>query len=444
MPDFDLVVLGGGTGGLPSAVEAADMGKDVALIERDKLAGTCLNYGCTPTKAIIYPAKLLSSFRGSKKFGVEHENLKLNFSRVMGRARSIVSRARRKNERKAEERENITLFRGTERFIDQDELQVGGQSISGEQIFIATGASPFVPPIEGLEEVNYYDHKSILGLEELPESIVIVGGGFISVEYASAFNALGSRVTVIQRGKRLIKKSDAEIAGALAEYLTEDGVDLRLEAEPERVEKGSGIEVTTKDGQTVEGEVLLMAVGLRPNTKELNLEACKVETDKRGYIEVDGYGRTSNPKIWAFGDVVGGKMFTHAALKEFATVVKNAFSGVKIKIDESALPYAIFTEPEVGSVGLTEEEARERGLMFHTRRAYYGDTSWGIITEDKRGFVKLLHNRREILGCHAVGAHASILVQEIAALMNCSSSLEAFHSAIHTHPTIAEIFEDLK
>ncbi len=445
MSEFDLMVLGGGTGGLPSAVMAANMGKKVAVVEGDKLAGTCMNYGCTPTKAIIHSARVYAQAKDSKRFGIDFDNLRLDFKKVMERTRSIVSEGRGRNEKRVEDNPNITLFKGTGKFVNEKEVQVGGETISAGTIFITTGASPFVPSIKGLDKVGYLTYKTILDLEELPGSIIIMGGGFIGVEYASAFNAFGSKVTLIQRSDKLIGKSDGDISRALAEYLTEDGIDIRFGTEAERVEERDGrVVITTKGGGTLEAEKLLMAVGLRPNTSGLNLEACGVETNPRGFIQVNGYNRTTAEDIWAFGDVVGRKMFTHAALKEFAITIKNAFQDARIKIDEANLPYAVFTTPEIGSVGLTEEEAREKGLDFKAKKAYYADTSKGIVAGDTRGFVKLIHDDAKILGCHAIGTHAGILVQEIAALLNCPGSLDAFRATTHTHPTLSEIFEDLK
>jgi pyruvate/2-oxoglutarate dehydrogenase complex dihydrolipoamide dehydrogenase (E3) component len=445
MSEFDLIVLGGGTGGLPSAVMAAGMGKKVAVVERDRLAGTCLNYGCTPTKSIVHSARVYAQAMDSRRFGIEFDGLRLDFKRVMERTRGIVSQALERNKKRVEDNDNITLFRGTGRFVSENEVEVGGETISADTFFIVTGASPFVPHIDGLDDVDYLTYRTVLDLDTLPESIVIIGGGFIGVEYASAFNAFGSKVTLIQRGDRLIGRSDGDVHRALAEYLAEDGVDVRFNTEAVKVDEGDdGVVLTTRDGGTLKAEKLMMTVGLRPNTPELNLNACGVEVDRRGFIRVDEYNRTTAENIWAFGDVVGRKMFTHAALKEFGIVVKNAFQGASIRIDETNLPYAVFTTPEMGSGGLTEEEAGERGLEFQVKKAYYADTSKGMVTGETRGFVKLIHDGTDILGCHAIGTDAGILVQEIAALMSCPGSLEAFRATTHTHPTLSEIFEDLK
>lgn len=445
MSEYDLIVLGGGTGGLPSANMVANMGKDVAVIERDKLAGTCLNYGCTPTKAIVHSSRVLRMAKEAEMFGVEFDNLRLNFPKVMERTRKIVSEARGRNEKRVEDNNNITLYRDTGRFVGKNEIQVGGETISAEKIFVSTGATSFIPPIDGLEEVDYLTYKTVLDLEELPESMIIIGGGFIGVEYASAFNSFGTKVTLIQRGDKLIGRSDRDIYMALAEYLCDDGVVVRFGTETARVDKGDkGVVVTTKKGDTIEAEKLMMTVGLKPNTADINLDAAGVATNKRGYVEVNDYNQTSNPNIYAFGDVVGRKMFTHAALKEFEIVVKNAFQGANIKVDETNLPYAVFTTPEIGSVGMTEEEAKEKGLTFKAHKAYYAETSKGLVTGETRGFVKLIHDDKDILGCHAIGTDAGILVQEIAALLNTTDSLEIFRKTTHTHPTLSEIFEDLK
>jgi pyruvate/2-oxoglutarate dehydrogenase complex dihydrolipoamide dehydrogenase (E3) component len=249
----------------------------------------------------------------------------------------------------------------------------------------------------------------------------------------------------LRRGDKIIKNSDGEISASLAEYLIEDGIDIRFGTEAAKVEQeGEEVVITTKDGKTIKGEKLLMALGLKPNTPELNLEACGVKVNQRGFIEVDKFLKTSNENIYAFGDVLGKKMFTHAALRQVEIVVKNAFSDANVKFDETNLPYAVFTEPEIGSVGLTEEEVREGGIKFEIKKAYYADTSRGIIGGEKRGFVKLIHNDKDILGCHIIGSRAPILVHEVAALMNCPNSYQVFEEVIHTHPTLPEIFDDLK
>lgn len=444
MSEFDLIVVGGGTGGNYSAVLAANMGKKVALIEKDKLAGTCVNYGCTPTKSIFYSSSLYAQFKNSKQFGIEFDNLRVDFGKVMARTRKIVTEARTRNEKRVEEHENMTLFTDSGKFVNENEVEVGGESITGDTIFIATGASPFVLPIEGLDKVDYLTYKSILELDELPKSLIIIGGGFIGLEYAASLNLLGSKVTILQRGNRVIKNSDGEISASLAEYLIEDGIDIRFGTEAAKVEQeGDEVVITTKDGKTIKGEKLLMAVGLKPNTAELNLEACGVKVNQRGFIEVDDFLRTSNKNIYSFGDVLGKKMFTHAALRQVEIVVKNAFSDANVKFDETNLPYAVFTEPEIGSVGLTEEGAQEKGIKFEIKKAYYADTSRGIIGGEKRGFVKLIHNDKDILGCHIIGSRAPILVHEITALMNCQNSYQVLKEVIHTHPTLPEIFDDL-
>jgi pyruvate/2-oxoglutarate dehydrogenase complex dihydrolipoamide dehydrogenase (E3) component len=437
-------VVGGGTGGNYSAVLAANLGKKVALIERDKLAGTCVNYGCTPTKSIFYSSSLYAQFKNSEQFGIEFDNLRVDFGKVMARTRKIVTEARTRNEKRVEEHENMTLFTGSGKFVNENEVEVGGESVTGDTIFIATGASPFILPIEGLDKVDYLTYKTILELNELPKSIIIIGGGFIGLEYAASLNLLGSKVTILQRGNKIIKNSDGEISASLAEYLIEDGIDIRFGTEAAKVEQeGDEVVITTKDGKTIKGEKLLMAVGLKPNTPELNLEACGVKVNQRGFIEVDDFLRTSNKNIYSFGDVLGKKMFTHAALRQVEIVVKNAFSDANVKFDETIMPYAVFTEPEIGSVGLTEEEAQEKGIKFEIKKAYYSDTSRGIIGGEKRGFVKLIHNDKDILGCHIIGSRAPILVHEITALMNCQNSYWVLKEVIHTHPTLPEIFDDL-
>lgn len=445
MYDYDLIVIGGGTGGLPSGISGAKLGKKIAVVERDQLAGTCLNYGCTPTKVIIHSARLFKLFKDSRQFGIEYEKLKINFPKVMERTRNIVEGGRKRNEKRVEDNENITLFRESGRFINENEVQVGNQTITGDKIFISTGASSFVPNIDGLEKSGYLSYKEILNMKELPESIIVIGGGFISAEYASAFNSFGSKVTMLVRGNELIGRSDSDISKSLGEYMIEDGVDIRWGTEAERiVREGNEVRVTTKVGEIIGANELIVAVGLKPNTAGLNLEAAGVQVNSRGFIHVDDFCRTSKENIWALGDVAGRKMFTHAALKESDIVVQNAFSGTKIIFNDEMLPYAVFTTPEIGSVGLTEKECIEKGLEFKTGKAFYQDTSKGLIGGETRGFVKLIHDEKNILGCHGIGTEAGILVQEIAAIMNCPNSYESFLKITHTHPTLSEIFEDLK
>ena len=386
---YDAIIIGSGQAGVPLAGALAGRGWQVALVERGPIGGSCINTGCTPTKTIIASARAAHLARRGADFGVQTGPVSVDFARVMARKDEIVGRFRGGIESRLEDNEHVTIFRAEGHFEGPRRVRAGDDVLEAERIYINTGARPVVPPIPGLDDVPYLTNTSILDLTALPDHLVIIGGGYIGLEYAQAFRRFGSRVTIIERASQIMGREDCDIAEEALKILRSEEIRVLLNAETQRVARGAnGVEITVKhDGttETIAGSHLLVATGRQPNSDRLNLEAAGIATDARGYITVDDHLQTNVPGIWALGDVNGRGAFTHTSYNDFE-IIRDNLDGATRAVTDRIPTYAVYIDPPLGRVGMSEQQVRELGRkaligikpMSHISRAIERDETAGL------------------------------------------------------------------
>jgi len=448
MKEYDVIVIGGGDVGLAVAFNVISSRLKVALIEKRKLGGTCLNFGCVPSKILIYPATLAVQINYAKKFGIRAKISDMDFRSVMNRMRRAVKSGRSSIEEAVRDSRNLDFYHEEFRFSDKYTLRSGSTQIKGRKIFIATGSRPAIPPIGGIRDINYLTNESLLDLRKKPKDMIILGGGYIGCEYAHFFSALGTKVTVIERGNRLIPQSEPEIS-ELLEKLLRERMTIHTRAEALSVRKTpKGCALTFRNGskgrkKQITAEELLVAVGRRSNADLLSLEHGGIKTNKAGYVIVNDFLETNLKNVWALGDAIGRQMFTHAGDKEAEIAWHNANRRKKIKMDFDTVPGVVFTYPEIASVGLTEEQARKRFRVL-IGRANYSDIVQGDAMMEKEGFAKAIVDKRtrRILGFHIIGPYASHIIQEVANVVANRSTVEYITDSMHTFPTLSELIPE--
>ena len=453
MKKYDLISVG--TGSAMNIVEAMIQGNPrmkVAVIDKDEPGGICLTRGCIPSKMLLYPAELVRTIGGAEKFGIEVDIKKINFQSVMERMRTIIYKDINMIRQGLSHSENIDYYPAVAEFVGPYTLKVGDETITSKMIFLCTGSKPIIPPIKGLEKIGYLTSDTVLQMSRLPESIAIVGGGYIAAEYGHFFSAMGSKVTIIGRNPQFVKQEEPEVS-ALAKRELEKHMTILTnhevrEAEKTSIGKKRLIAVNRENGEktVITADEILVATGRGPNTDILHPERGGIETDERGWIIVDEYLETSQPNIWAFGDANGRHLFKHVANYESIVVYYNAVLKKKVKVDYHAIPHAVFSYPEIGSVGLREKEAIERygkdNVLIGMYR--YENTAKGEAMGVKDYFVKVIVEKGtvKLLGAHIIGPYASILIQEIINLMYTpEQSAEPIIYGMHIHPALNEVVE---
>ena len=453
MKKYDLISVG--TGSAMNIVEAMIQGNPrmkVAVIDKDEPGGICLTRGCIPSKMLLYPAELVRTIGGAEKFGIEVDIKKINFQSVMERMRTIIYKDINMIRQGLSHSENIDYYPAVAEFVGPYTLKVGDESITSKMIFLCTGSKPIIPPIKGLEKIGYLTSDTVLQMSRLPESIAIVGGGYIAAEYGHFFSAMGSKVTIIGRNPQFVKQEEPEVS-ALAKRELEKHMTILTnhevrEAEKTSIGKKRFIAVNRENGEktVITADEILVATGRGPNTDILHPERGGIETDERGWIIVDEYLKTSQPNIWAFGYANGRHLFKHVANYESIVVYYNAVLKKKVKVDYHAIPHAVFSYPEIGSVGLREKEAIERygkdNVLIGMYR--YENTAKGEAMGVKDYFVKVIVEKGtvKLLGAHIIGPYASVLIQEIINLMYTpEQSAEPIIYGMHIHPALNEVVE---
>jgi pyruvate/2-oxoglutarate dehydrogenase complex dihydrolipoamide dehydrogenase (E3) component len=444
-PDrYALVVLGGGTAGLVTAAAAAGLGARVALVERSLLGGDCLNTGCVPSKALLASARAAAAARRAGTLGVRLEGeVAVDFPAVMERMRGLRADIAHHDSAERFRGLGVDVFLGDARFTAPDQVQVGTQTLRFRRAVIATGGRAAVPPVPGLVEAGFLTNETVFNLTALPRRLVVVGGGPIGCELAQAFARLGSRVTLFQAAPRLLEREDGDAAELLAEVLQEEGVDLRLGARLERVQRrGSERICHFEVGGAISelsADEILVAAGRRPNLEGLALEAAGVAHTARG-VTVDDFLRTTNRRIFAAGDVALPYQFTHLADASARLVVQNALFPWKKRFSSLIVPWSTYTEPEIAHVGLYEQQAWERGIAVETLTVPFADVDRAILEGETRGFVRLHVTRKKgrILGATIVGPHAGELISEVSVAIAGELSLGRIGSVIHPYPTLGE------
>ncbi|MCX8153792.1 MAG: dihydrolipoyl dehydrogenase, partial [Candidatus Bathyarchaeota archaeon] len=413
------------------------------------MGGTCLNRGCVPSKMLIYPADVAATVKEAAKLGINAAIEAIDFKKIMDRMRKLISEDSALQARAVENTPNITWFKDKGEFISDYTMKVGEHVITAEKIFIVSGARPSIPPIKGINSVDYLTSDTVLTLKEQPSSIIIIGGGYIGTEYGHFFASLGTKTMIIQREPRILPEEEPEISDLLKHEL-EKRMEINTSLEVVEVkQQGKTKTVIAKsfqDGRISEfsAEALLVAAGRRPNSDILKPEKTGVTLDKRGYIKVNEYLETDKKNIWALGDAIGKQMFKHVANYAAEVAWHNAFHDHKVPMDYSAAPHAVFTHPQIASVGLKEAEAKQQGYKIMVGKAFYRDTAMGAAMGDPEGFVKVIVEQKtgKILGGHIIGPEASILIQEIVnAMVTEDRSLAPIIRAMHIHPALSEVVQ---
>ena len=354
---YDAIIIGSGQGGTPLARRLADLGKTVALIERKELGGTCINTGCTPTKTMIASAQVAHYAHNATRWGVQTTGVTVDLPAIVARKDRIVQRFRAGHQRRVDARATLHLYRGAARFLTPHSIRVGEQVLEGAHIFIDTGTRPSIPHVPGLDTVPFLTNATIMELSELPTHLLVLGGGYIGLEFGQMFRRFGSAVTVIHQRGQLLPREDADVVAELQRALEAEGLRFLLNARTATVENKNGQITLTLEGtdgsSTVSGSHLLVAAGRTPNTEELGLDKAGVETDTAGFITVNSRLETTVPGIWALGDVKGGPAFTHISYNDFQIIYGNLVEGKSLSTAHRIVPYAVFTDPQLGGVGIT-------------------------------------------------------------------------------------------
>jgi pyruvate/2-oxoglutarate dehydrogenase complex dihydrolipoamide dehydrogenase (E3) component len=443
----DVIVIGGGQAGVPLAARLAEAGRRVLLAERQELGGTCVNYGCTPTKTMIASARAAHVARTAARLGVHAGDVRVDLAAVVDRKDAIV-RQWREGVRKRLERagERLRVVHGHARFVGPREVEVAGERHQAEVVVIDVGARPVVPPIPGLDAVAWLDNHRVMDVRQLPSHLVVLGGGYIGCEFAQMFRRFGSAVTVIDRGEHLMSMEDPETSQSLEEVFRAEDIRLELRAKVESVAPAEGgLAVRVAGGPEIRGSHLLVAVGRRPNTDDLGCEAGGVERDERGFIPVDDHYHASAKGVYAVGDATPGPQFTHASWDDHRLLFDHLLGRLARKRSERIVPITAFTDPQVARVGLTEREAKDRGVRYEVATMPFGSIARAIETDEKAGTMKVLLDPQteRILGAAIVGAEAGELIHVFVPVMLAGTTARALVDAEYVHPTFAEGVQSL-
>jgi dihydrolipoamide dehydrogenase len=446
MADYDVLVVGGGTGNNVAAA-AADAGLETALVEKGKLGGTCLNRGCNPSKMLIQAATAANHVREADQFFLDATLDDVDYAAIIDDMDETLAPISEGMDERYREKDHLTLYSDEAQFVGERTVAVGGERVSGEKVVVAAGSRPLVPPIDGLDEVDYMTSTDALYRREQPDSLVVLGGGYIAVELGYFFESLGTDVTIIEMQGTLVNREDTDIAAAFTE-IARQRHDVYTGHRATRVESaGAGVRVhaETEDGDeiAVEAEDVLVALGRQPNTDTLDVEAAGIETDDRGFIVTNDRLETSAEGVWAQGDIADNAMFKHSGDYETEIAVDNVVHGRDRAADFTAMPHAIFTEPQMAGVGATEDELQEAGREYVVGREDLPGTPMGRAKKLDAGFVKVLAAPDgEILGCHILGYEASVLLHEAVVAMRAGSgTVSDITDTIHAHPTLNKVVE---
>jgi len=446
MKDYDLIVIGTGAG-MNVASRARDQDLRVAIVEDGPLGGTCLNRGCIPSKILIEPANVAREIEDAARIGVTAKVEAMDFQLVRGRMWDLVLGDRGSMEKGVAADQGIDMYRVRGSFVGMRTLQVGNEQITAPKFVVACGVRTSVPSIKGLEETGYITSETVFDVRKIPSRLAILGGGYKAAEFAHFFSAFGSTVTIIGRNPALLPREEPEISEVVLRKISEL-CDVHVNQEVFEVSRSSSGKVikhrhrATGEIKEVEVDEILVTTGVRSNADLLDVGRTGISVDDRGYIIINEFMETNIPGIWAIGDVIGRTMYRHTANYHSDVVWNNAFGKQKVKLDEHAVPHAIFAYPEVAGVGLTEEEARKRGHKYFVGRSNYIDTAKGYALGEEDGFCKVIVDGESmrILGAHAVGPHASLLVQPIVYLMNAGDgTFNPIARSQTIHPALSEV-----
>jgi pyruvate/2-oxoglutarate dehydrogenase complex dihydrolipoamide dehydrogenase (E3) component len=447
--NYDAIVIGAGQAGVPLCTALAKAGRRTLLIEREHVGGTCINVGCTPTKTMVASARVAYLAGRGADYGVETGPVRVNLGRVRERKRAIVESFRAGSERRITSA-GVELDRGEARLVGPRTVAVNGRTVEAGLVFINTGGRPAAPAVPGLAAVGPLDSTSIMELDQVPEHLIVLGGGYIGLEFAQMFRRFGSRVTVIQRDRQLLPLEDEDVAAAVLGILREDGVNVLLQAEASRAERADdgSVRVVAGNGveqHTIEGSHVLLAAGRVPNTDCLAPEAAGVETDAKGFIKVNERLETTASGVYALGDVKGGPAFTHISYDDYRILRDNLLQGGRRTVNDRPVPYTVFMDPQLGRIGLGERDAKKQGRPYRVATMPMNYVARALELDESRGLMKVLvdPSTRQILGAAVLGIEGGELMAVLQLAMMGNLPYDRIREAVFAHPTLAESLNNL-
>jgi pyruvate/2-oxoglutarate dehydrogenase complex dihydrolipoamide dehydrogenase (E3) component len=451
---YDAIIVGSGQAGTPLSRALAEAGMRTVLVEREHVGGTCINEGCTPTKTMVASARVAYLARRGADFGVQTGFVTVDLNRVRQRKRDIVNSFRNGSQRRIEQTPNLELIFGTVSFTGAKTLLVrtkagGERSLSAERIFINAGTRAAKPALEGLDTVPFLNNASIMELDSIPEHLVILGGGYIGLEFGQMFRRFGCRVTIVQSAKQLLTREDGDVAEEVARILREDGIEVLLSTKSDQVSSaGAGVRLAVSDGsgaRTIEGSHLLVAIGRTPNSDTLNLSAAGIETDAKGFIKTNNRLETNVAGVYALGDIKGGPAFTHISYDDFRIIRANLIEKRNATIDGRLVPYTCFIDPQLGHVGMSEQEAWRQGRKIRVAKMPMNYVARALEMDESRGFMKAIVDTEtdQILGATVLGIEGGEVMAVLQVAIMGKLPYTALKDGIFSHPTLAEGLNNL-
>jgi dihydrolipoamide dehydrogenase len=453
MKHYDVVIIGSGQAGVPLAKKLGKKGLKTAIIERKFVGGTCINAGCTPTKTMVASARVMHLANTADEVGINIARVDVNLKAVVDRKNKIVSQFRTGAENGLRNTENVDLIFGQASFVSNHEIRIVSnnkteENITADKIFINTGARPAIPPIEGLNEINYLTSTTIMDVNELPEHLLVIGASYIALEFGQMFKRFGSKVTILEHAEKFLSREDDDIADEIKKFLEEERLEIFTNASVQKISQGNK-EITAT--VNINGEVkeigcshVLVAIGRTPNTDDLKLEDTKIKTDK-GYIKVNDKLETDEPNIYALGDVKGGPAFTHISYNDHLIVFNNLFKDADESIKDRPVPYTMFTDPQFGRIGISEREARQRQINIKVASLAMSHVARAIETNETAGFIKAIvdADTKQILGAAVISEQGGEMMSMLQLSMMGKIPYDVLRSALFAHPLYAEALNNL-
>lgn len=443
---FDAIILGSGQGGTPLATALANAGKKTALIESRHVGGTCVNEGCSPTKTMVASARVAYLARRSADFGVNAPGITVNMAKVRERKRALVENFRSSLEKRLKSTKNLELIYGEGRFAGTKSISVNNRTLDAQWIFINTGLRSATPDIEGIHSVPFLDNVSVMELDQVPEHLLVLGGGYIGLEFAQMFRRFGSKVTILHTGEQLLDHEDADVSEEVKKILTEDGIEVLLQTKTTRASGAVELEVEAPQGKrTIKGSHLLVATGRTPNTDAIHIEASGVTLDEHGYVRVNEFLETNVDGVYALGDVKGGPAFTHISYDDYRILKSNLLENTARTTKGRFVPYTVFIDPQLGRVGLTEAEAHRLGKKIRVAKMQMSSVARALETGESRGFMKIVVDAEseKILGAAILGIEGGEIMSMVEIAMMGGLKYTALADATLAHPTLAEALNNV-
>lgn len=454
MKHYDAIIIGAGQAGTPLAKKLAEAGKKTAIIEKRLVGGTCINDGCTPTKAMVASARAAYQARKAAELGVEIGSVKINFKKIKQRKDDIVKQFRESSEKGINNTKGLQLIFGTAKFSGEKELTIslndgGEEKITADLIFINTGAKTAIPDIEGLNEIDYLTSTTILELDAVPAHLVVIGGNYIGLEFGQMFNRFGSKITILEKSSSIIAREDQDISSALTEILTNEKIEIITDVKIDKITNDKKqLHITLQSGKTkknITASHILIAAGRIPQTADLGLENCGVKLDDRGHILVNEKLETNIKGIYALGDVKGGPAFTHIAYNDYTIVYRNLIEGTDYTINDRPVPYCMFTDPQLGRIGISEKEAKEQNLNYEVAVLPMSYVARGIETNETLGLMKAVvdTDTKKILGAAILASEGGEIMSVLQMAMEGGITYDRIRYCVFAHPTYTESLNNL-